>query len=95
MGVGDPGRVIGADQFAAAFDVLLLHKIAKADDPPAVAVAGFPKRDIVARGPQLVAAGQSGEASPDHDDAHARRRHRARGGKAAHLMTQKQTGRRR
>ena len=67
--VGEPGRVIRADQLAAPFDVLARHEIRERDDPAADAVARFDDGDFVSGARQLVGGGQAAEARAD--DHHA------------------------
>ena len=75
--VADPGRMVRADQLAAALDVLARDEIGEADDAPADAVARFGDGDVVAGLRQLVGRGQAAEPAADDDDA-ARRRPRQR-----------------
>ena len=72
--VADPRRMVGADQLAAALDVLAGDEIGEADDAAADAVARLDDGDVVAGLRQLVGRRQAAEAAADDDDAAARPR---------------------
>ena len=88
--VADPGRMVRADQLAAALDVLARDQIGEADDASADAVARLGDGDVIARLRQLVGRGQPAEPAADDDDA-ARRRAAAAAVKRS-LMQERRRG---
>ena len=62
LGIGHPGRMIAADQFAAPFNPAPWNKVIDGQDPAAHAIAGLEHRHLVARREQLMSGSQPGKA---------------------------------
>ena len=91
FGIGGPGRMIGADQLAAALDVPSRDEIVEGENATAHAPARLEHGHVIARGAELEGRREPGEARADDDDRLARRSGEA----AAAAQEQRRTGGRR
>ncbi len=71
--IGEPQRMVAADQLAAALDPAAGNEAVEGQHPAADPVARLDHGDIVAGGQELVRRGEPGKARADHDDRFADR----------------------